>query len=277
MSDSPFDDPDLGDLSVSPAPPTDTSAAIIADPGGKKILVPVMNSEDTLRKKSSHGHKLQEIALPNGIKMKEFKDVISGTYLAYTNSGSGASPRPEEVAEYVDVPVRRIQIIMATPQFKAAVYARGITFEGNHGLTRQQDYALMILLDPTQGAGLKERLRKAGITMATYRAWMKNPIFREYIDTVGNGILKELESDIMVSVAGRAAEGDFQSAKFVLEMSGRYNPNDRQVMDMQVFMASVMEIIKERITDPDTLKAIGTDMMLLSSRAGISDARQIGA
>src|SRR5690606_14250703 len=105
----------------------------------------------------------------------------------YGKQPTGAPPTLQEISAYVSgMSEPKVKMIMAHPAFKKACEARGIAVGKRPGITAKQDLALSVILDPTAGISLRQRLKKAGVPMATYRAWLRNPQFRAYVDQLGD-------------------------------------------------------------------------------------------
>lgn len=245
--------------------------------GVNQVAVPIMDASATLRREPASGKAVQVVTLPEGITTTEFRDVVSATYLAYIGGptgkigtkGSGAPPTVEQITKYVpEIPKARVQVIMGLEAYRKTCEARGINLSARPGLTHEQELALSIIMDPSAGKGLSQRLKRAGVPRAKYDAWKKNPVFNAHLTAVGENVLKNAETDMMVSLAGMAADGDLGAIKFSFEVTGRHDPQQRQIMDVQVVLAKMVEIVKEHVKDPATLEAIGRDLVLLASTTG---------
>lgn len=245
---------------------------------GGKVLIPKLDSNETLARTPHGGRPLVEVELPPNVNYKEFKQVLSGAYLAYIGGvngdealqATGAAPTLSDVMPYMpgDLTENRVKTIMGTQAFRAACEARGIALSPRPGITPEQDYALSIILDPTAGAGLAQRLKKAKVSMAKYRAWMRNPVFKAHVQGLADGVLKEYESDMLTSLTGLAVDGDLNAIKFAFEVSGKHNPAANQVMNSRELMVQFMTIIQKHVQDPALLQAIGNDFMLLAGASG---------
>lgn len=246
--------------------------------GPGQIAVPIMDKSEALAKQTHRGRPMALVSLPEGINADEFRTVLSATYMAYVGgangAGTGAPPNIQEVMYYLggNFNEARVAVIMGTKAFKAACEARGIATENRPGLTVEQDLALSIILDPSAGKSLTTRLKKAGVSMAKYKAWKKQPVFKAHLDAIGSSILKELETDMMVTLGGLGADGDLNAIKFAYEVTGRHDPTQKQVMNAQELVVQFIGIIQKHITDPELLQAVGNDLLMLASASGAAQA-----
>jgi len=271
------DDKDTGEVTVPEFIVGDKSGVGVVTVNNA-ILVPKMDRAAALRKDNPAGHLMQKVALPDGIDADDFRIVLSGAYLAYLGEKTksrGAAPLPEDVAKYVSVGLSKIQKIMVLPAFREACEARGIAYSSRQGLTQEQDFALQIILDPSFNGGLEQRLKKAKVPMSKYRAWLKNPVFRNYLESVGGSVLKDFEANMLVALANRASNGDVNAIKYAFEVSGKHDPTQRQVMDGQRLMLQMVEIIKTHVKDPEVLNAIGAELVMLGNAAGLNQQQQL--
>lgn len=251
---------------------------------GGTVVIPRMTTQETLNKVPHGGKPLATIELPPNVNYAEFKRVLSAAYLAYIGGvrgdealqATGAAPELNDVMPYVpDLLEARVKTIMGTEAFRQACEARGIAMAPRPGLTPEQDYALSIILDPTAGAGLQQRLRKAGVSMAKYRAWKRNPVFKAHVQGLADGILKEYEDDMLTTLTGLATGGDLRAIQYAFEVSGKHNPSAQQVMNSKELMIQFMTIIQKHVKDPSLLQAIGNDFMLLAGASGTVNPQPI--
>lgn len=244
-------------------------------PSTTVFVIPAMDNDEVL-KMTPHGGRTMVAVEVEGINGEDFKAVLSGAYMAYigrdaktlTGEGTnttGAAPTFEQIKEFVPwMSDAKIKKIMASKGFRDACEVRGIAMTMRPGMTPKQDAALNIILDPSQSISLKERLRRARVPMAQYRAWMKQPQFRAYVEGLAGGMLKDFEADMMTSLVGLAVEGDREAIKYAFEMSGKHNPKQQDSLNVKEVMLQIISIIQRHVTDPETLHNIGNEIMLLT-------------
>lgn len=250
-------------------------ATLAQGPNTTVFVIPHMDNDEVLTMTPHGGRRMVAVEV-DGINSEDFKAVLSGAYMAYigrdpktlTGEGTnttGAAPTFEQIRGFVPrMSDAKIKKIMASDGFRKACEVRGIAMTLRPGMTPKQDAALNIILDPTQSPSLKARLSKARVPMATYRAWMRQPQFRAYVEGLAGGMLKEFEGDMMTTLVGLAVEGDREAIKFAFEMSGKHNPKAQETLNVKEVMLQFISIIQRHVTDPETLQRIGNDIMLLT-------------
>lgn len=198
---------------------------------------------------------LKRVDLPEGILAFDFRKIVAAAYQTWLSVGA---LRVNQIVETSGLSESLVKRILETEEFKTAIAARGVV-SGNV-LTPEQDLVIQVLSDPSIKGGLKTRLTAAGINFAKYRAWMKQPAFRARLENLQQGVLKELEGDMLVSLGEAAVNGDLNALKYSFEVTGKYNPAQQAAIDVRAVISQVLEIIQDEIKDPAVLARIGTRM-----------------
>lgn len=214
--------------------------------------------------------------LPKGA-MEDLLTVFATLYRTDPKFGGSRMPGiPDLQAACPQWPVTVITRALQSEKFAFHCIERGIPYIRSKamraGLTAEQMYVASIMLDMGTVGDTKARLRKAGISWATWQTWMKNPVFRKMIQAGADAILQDSYLGINRAMVQQAEKGDVSAAKFVFELTGRYDPNAKQVMEVQAVISSMLEIIQKNVTDPTTLSKIASDMQLLAARNGLAPA-----
>jgi hypothetical protein len=128
-------------------------------------------------------------------------------------------------------------------------------------------YAIAFVTDVTQNGSLAGRLRKLGITGSRWRAWLREPEFRSTFNSVANQLFEDNFHEVERGLFNSATKGDITAIKFAYEITGRWDPNAKNAMDVAAVLGRVVEIISKHVTDPTTLLKIAGEMEMLSSVA----------
>lgn len=213
-----------------------------------------------------NGLEVLEIKLPEGLSAAKFSAVLHAAHLTWLN-GNGEPPDTTSVANLAGIPVDYVKDIMTTAAFKVAAKSRGILAGAMPGLSPRQITALQIIMDPTAGKGLAQRLRRAGVPLVTYKSWMRQSAFRAEANKLAS-VLSDHESDMATTLAALAVDGDLNAIKFAWEVTGKYNPQDRNSMQVREVLALTLEILQTEITDSDTLARVGMRIQALAISSG---------
>lgn len=200
---------------------------------------------------------------PEGVTEHQFRTVVGAAYTAYTMDG--VVPDQERIRTLVgkkNYTKRLISRIIDTENFKNAMLTRGVPWKNSDGLSAQQMYTLQILTNPTDRRELRAKLKSAGVTYPQYRAWLNQPHFSRYLSTVTENMLQQHIPDFNTVLTNRALAGDVNALKFAYELSGRHDPNRKEVLDLQVIVNALLEVITRNITDPAQLMRIQSELQL---------------
>lgn len=237
--------------------------------------MPAVTEEEVAQSINSRGKKMVPVSPPVGTTGFEFKTILGVAYMLYMRDRK--LPTPEAVSHNVPTPLQVVDTIMASPQFRHAMLIRGIDFSGQTRLSAEQDMAIAIMATP-DGKPFEQRLRKAGVAPSKWRAWLRNPAFREVWDAVGGSVLKDFESDILTALTGQALNGNVRAIEYALEVSGRHNPARQQNVDATLVMAQFIEIVQEEVKDTAVLARIAARMQMVAgtpaAQGVVASARQ---
>lgn len=209
--------------------------------------------------KVHHDGRVQAAPLPRGIDPQVFKESLVVVSTMYGRMG--VFPTVREAHAYH----RRIKNatwakIYSMPEFKQALELRGISMDPLDGLSSQQMLAIEILANPVDRRNTETRMKSIGVSMSTYRAWMRNKLFSSLIAEKAEQNLGDSISVAMNRLVANAEAGDQRAIEKVLEISGRYNPAQIEQANAREVILAVVEIVLRHVTDGDVKKAIIEDL-----------------
>jgi hypothetical protein len=163
--------------------------------------------------------------------------------------------------------------IFEDPDFRHYVLSRGVPWirvdkKGRPTrLSAEQLYVISHVMDPTIRGGLRNKLLKLGIRYSTWSTWMKNPEFKMTVERMSEDALSEHMPLIQTALIETAEKGDMNAIKFAYEITGRYDPANKSVVDVMAVLSRVVEIITKHVDDPLTLAKIGSEVQMLANSA----------
>ena len=196
--------------------------------------------------------------VPDKFAPQTFRHVVAGVDLLYRQTGKIPTIN-ELVKSWPEANVTTVREIWATPEFKTALGIRGIEIDEKLGLTAEQLYAIQILQDPSDRRTVKARLEVVGISIGKYRAWMRNPVFagamrQQAEDNLGDSVQMALNR-----LVAAADSGDLRAIEKILEVTGRWNPQQQEAQNARTVVLMMMEVIQEELAgDKATLDRILT-------------------
>jgi len=165
-------------------------------------------------------------------------------------------------------PISQIQAYLGTEEFRDGMSLFGIEVdESDTGLTAEQQGLLTILSNYADNRDLKRKLAHAGISWAKYQVWLSQPVFKSYYDKLVGNTLKQAIPIAQQQLAAKMAAGDLTAIKYGFEVSGHHDPNGKKQVDAQQLLTILLEVIEEKVKDPNILREIATAAQLRGIKA----------
>ena len=205
---------------------------------------------------------------PVGVAKQTFDNVVAAAQIAYLTHNRDpknrdgrqkTTPKVEDIAKFCQHTEPTVARIVGTTEFLTAMRERGIYWDAAKGLTPEQVYALGIMTDPSSKKDLAGKLKSAGITMQTYRAWLKQPLFKAAIDQIGQEMLSDHVADVQTAVVSNAINGNMKAIEIYHQLTGQFDPQKKQIEDLQRMVSLLLETIFRYVQDTTTLALINRD------------------
>ena len=193
--------------------------------------------------------------VPDGFSPAMFRHIVAAADLLYRKNGR-VPDQNEIMASWQGFDKKSIGKALASPEFKTALSIRGIEFDTKQGLTAEQLYAIQILQDPSDRRSNKVRLEEVGISIGKYRAWMRNPLFASAMSTQSEQNLGDSVQTAINRLVAAGDAGEPWAINKILEMTGRWNPQQQEVQNAKAVVLTMMEILQEEIEDPKLFQRI---------------------
>lgn len=222
---------------------------------GDTVLVPVMTEEENADNVAPFGKPLARISSPDGVSMAVFRTALGNAYAQFRLTGAYTA---ESIAEACSIGPGKAATIIASPEFSTAMRARG-AFTNITGLTAEQDVALLVLTDPSDGRTLNAKLKALGITYTQFAAWKKQPAFSKHYNATAEAILAD-NSDSLFVVEQLGLAGNLSAIQYKHLLNGFYDPRRQDTVDLMATITAVFEVLTMHIKDSDTLAAIAADL-----------------
>ena len=179
--------------------------------------------------------------------------------------------------EKYGVPRAIVREALKDPDFQGALEEQGVVFkkaEGtwtNHSLTAKQLLVANSLMDMIDSRSDKKKLQDMGVSTAQYNAWLKDPIFKDYIHQRADQMMGEFKHEVSTALRDRIRAGDLKAIEYYNEMMGIYtrprsNSYGLNGMDVQAIIVEIIEIIDLRVLDPDIKVLVAEDLKNLITK-----------
>lgn len=205
------------------------------------------------------------VETPSGFTDYAFRNIVAAVDTHYRQFGKLPSAT-EAQKLWPKTTAKIIASLMMTEEFRLALAYRGVEWEVDSGLSLQQSMALLKLTDWTDTRSTSVKLKELGIPMARYQAWMKQPLFAEAYRARTESALGDAVPLALNKLMGNVERGDQRAIEKVLEITGRWNPAQQSVADLQLYVIRIMEAIVRHVPDPAVRGAILDDIRGLSAK-----------
>lgn len=205
---------------------------------------------------------ITRMAVPDGETSEHFRRVVGAAYTAWVGSARSKLPDVNDVLEYTGTMTPKVVgRIMVTPEFEAAIRERGVPWNNGGGLTAQQMLALAVMTDPTNKKTPAVKLKAIGVSYGQYRAWLKQPLFANKLNQLAESAIRDHLPDMQIALTNKATSGDLNAIKFVYELTGKYDPASKEVIQLKAVIQMLLEVLSRHLSQqPELLQAVAGDI-----------------
>lgn len=184
-----------------------------------------------------------------------FERAINAAWLAHQRGFPIEAQTIYDQDRSLSVPV--LSELLVTPKFKAALEARGIPAETPVGITAEQAYALTVMTDQSLQLDPFQRLKRLGVSWAQWQGWLKQPMFARIYGKSSEDLLKASVPAALTALANRAQAGNNDAIKYLLAITGYYDPSAKsQNAEYERVISAMMDAVEKYVEDPEALKRI---------------------
>ena len=183
----------------------------------------------------------------------------------------GAIPTNEAVIQNVEVSLPTLTRYWQDDDFRRALSARGIKFDGkseSKALTLIQLTVANMLMNTLDKRSLREKLKEPimgeQITPMQVNSWMRQPAFQEHMRRRAETLFQGSDAFAYKGLVSAMESGDLKAIQLFFEMRGIYNPKVTHDVNVTVLLTRLVEIVSLHVKDPVTLAAIAADIEALT-------------
>ncbi len=212
------------------------------------------------------------IAPPVGYSREEFNMYVERYLTYFRKTGDHPQPIRNELlpARADKTALERASRLINTDEFKRALISRGVNLKHWSDDPRKLQ-ALGLLTDPLAPGTFESKLKKVGITSAIWDGWLADKEYEREFRNLTEKNFKKRQGEVNLALQGMALKPgarQLESIRYYNEVSGRHDPNRRQVMDLQTFTQGVIDIITREVKDDAVLMRIASQLSVLAGGSG---------
>jgi hypothetical protein len=177
------------------------------------------------------------------------------------------------------IPVRDYERALNNTEVKEALTERGIVFERFNDdftaatLTTEQLFAANSILDLTDTRTAKKKLQDLGVSTLKYDAWLKDPVFKSYLQTRAENMLGDAKHEAAMALMDKVRAGDTKAIEFYYEFTGTFTrQKSGSNVDVYALITQLLEVIDEEVDDPETLRRLSIRIKGLIAKRNTTNA-----
>src|SRR5690349_8517787 len=175
---------------------------------------------------------------------------------------NGEAPSKEQMHERFELFDGEYDTFAKHPLVKKSMKYRGISFPAAKDvLTAAQMTAIAAMLDYTDRRSDEKKLRDVGITTRQWTTWMLDDTFADYLRDRSERMIIGAQHEAHKGLIKGVRNGNVASVKYYNELTGRYNPEADNNVNVRALLMTMIEILQKYIADPIVLHGIATEMM----------------
>lgn len=158
----------------------------------------------------------------------------------------------------------------AHPLVEKSFKFRGISYPPlSEGFNDRQMAAIAAMTNYTDRRSDEKKLRDVGITAREWATWLLDDKFQMYLSQRSEKMLAGAQHEAHLGLIKGMRNGNVASVKLYNEMTGRYNPDADNQVNVKMLLHSFIEILQRHIKDPIMLHGIASELMNAASRESL--------
>ena len=157
-----------------------------------------------------------------------------------------------------------VEKIWSTSKFQRSLSDRGIKTTKNPNLTLKQEMFLQAYMNPMNMKPPQTIAKQQKVTKAELDGWMRDKHFADAMSSKSEENLRKYLPLADQSLGQLVQQGDIRAIQFLNQMTGRYDPNAKNQIDVASLLLAVQDIVLKHVRDPITKRNIGRELIALS-------------
>lgn len=193
-------------------------------------------------------------------------------FIEKQHNTTGAMPTNQAIIDHLrflkyGVTNQDLEKLKENPLFMASMQSRGINLQ-DFVITQRQMAAASIMLNLTDRRSDEKKLRDIGVSTEEFSTWMLNRNFAEYMRQRSELMIENSVHLAHMGLMRGVNQGNTASIKLYYEMTGRYNPDQENQVNVRLLIGRVLEAIQKHVRDPNTLNSLAIELSQLAIEAG---------
>lgn len=193
------------------------------------------------------------------MEMVFFIERFHGTY--------GNAPSDDVLHRRFDVGSAELEEFKIHPLVQKSFAYRGIVYPSRQDrLTDKQMAAIGVMLNYVDRRSDEKKLRDIGITTREWTTWLLDENFAAYLNEKSERVLNASQHEAHLGLIKGLRAGNVAHVKLFNEMTGRYNPEAENNLNIKLLLGTFIEILQKHVSDPIVLNRIAVEMTNAATR-----------
>ena len=163
-----------------------------------------------------------------------------------------------------ELEMEQIELVWQTSKFQRSLQDRGIATTKNPNLTLRQEMFLQAYLNPMNMKPPQTVAKQQKISIPELDGWMRQKHFAEAMSAKSEENLRKFLPLADQALGQLVQQGDMKAITFVNQMTGRFDPNRSQAVDVVALLLAVQDIVLKHVRDPITKRNIGRELIAMA-------------
>lgn len=172
---------------------------------------------------------------------------------------------PQTVLDQDETLVKeQVELVWGSTKFQKSLEDRGIKTTKNPNLSLRQETFLQAYLNPLNLKPPQIIAKQLKISLTELDGWMREKYFADAMSAKSEENLKKYIPIADQALGQLIQQGDMKAITFVNQLTGRFDPNARQSLDVPALMMQIQDIVLRNVRDPIAKRNIARELIALA-------------
>lgn len=172
---------------------------------------------------------------------------------------------PQTVLDQDETLVKeQVELVWGSTKFQKSLDDRGIKTTKNPNLSLRQETFLQAYLNPLNLKPPQIIAKQLKISLTELDGWMREKHFADAMSAKSEENLKKYIPIADQALGQLIQQGDMKAITFVNQLTGRFDPNARQSLDVPALMMQIQDIVLRNVRDPIAKRNIARELIALA-------------
>jgi len=158
----------------------------------------------------------------------------------------------------------QLDLVWGSTKFQKSLEDRGIKTTKDPNLSLRQETFLQAYLNPLNLKPPQIIAKQLKISTTELDGWMREKHFAAALSEKSEENLKKYIPIADQALGQLVQQGDMKAITFINQLTGRFDPNARQSLDVPALMMQIQDIVLRNVRDPIVKRNIARELVALA-------------